>query len=95
MVTKNTTREQKEKEPELKECIKEYHDVCVSLYMRTDSTIKDGPERTYLAGSWEKGCGKKGSRGLEVFGGEESDRCIELKDEHLKHVGIKVCNINA
>ena len=90
-VTKNTSRE---KELELKECT-EYDDVCVSLYMRTDTTIEDGREVTYLAGSWEKGCGKKGSRGLEVFGGEESDRCIELKDEDLKHVGLKVCNINS
>ena len=93
-MVKNTSREQKEKEPELKECT-EYDDVCVSLYVRTDSTIEDGPVQTYLAGSWEKWCGKKGSRGLEVFGGEESDRCIELKDEHLKHVTIKVCNINS
>ena len=73
----------------------EYDDVCVSLYVRTDSTIKDGPEVTYLAGSWQKGCDKKGSRGLEMFGGEESDRCIELTDENTKHIGIKVCNINS
>ena len=52
-------------------------------------------EVTYLAGSWEKGCHKKGSRGLEMFGGEESDRCIELTDENTKHIGIKVCNINS
>jgi hypothetical protein len=50
-VTKNTTREQKEKEPELKEC-HEYDDVCVSTNVRTDWTIIDGPEQTYLAGSW-------------------------------------------
>ena len=52
-------------------------------------------EVTYLAGSWEKGCDKKGSRGLEMFGGEESDRCIELTDENTKHIDIKVCNINS
>ena len=93
-VTKRTTQEQEEKEPELIEC-NEYDDVCVSTYMRTDVTIIDGPEETYLAGSWYKGCDKKGSRGLEVFDGEESDGCIELKDENTKHIGIKVCNIKA
>ena len=89
---KNTTRE--EKEPELIECW-EAADVCISSNFRTDTRIIDGPEYTQLAGGWYKGCGKKGSRGLEVFAGEESDRCIELKDEHLKHVTLKVCNINA
>ena len=58
--------------------------------MRTDSTIKYGPD----AGSWAKGCDKKGNY-LEMFGGEESDRCIELTDENTKHIGIKVCNINS
>ena len=93
MVTKNTTREQK---AELKECPKEYHDVCVSTNVRTDWTSDtDGPEQTYLAGSWQKGCGQKGRRGLDMFGGEESDRCIELTDENTKYITIKVCNINA
>ena len=87
MITKNTTKEEKEKEPVLEVCGD--NEVCISKYVRTDVKIEG--KKTIPAGSWMKKCiGKKSDMVTEHFGEDISDEC---KDESEKHV--EVCTINA
>ena len=85
--TKDTTQEQTEKKPELRNCTGT-DQVCISSYVRTDTIIKDGKwEETLLAGSWMKDCVTKGDRNLnDLFGENQSDRCEEENEgkEHIK-----------
>ena len=85
--TKDTTQEQTEKKPELRNCTGT-DQVCISSYVRTDTIIKDGKgEETLLAGGWMKRCMTKGHRKLkDLFGENRSDRCVEENEgkEHIK-----------
>ena len=91
-VTKNTNKEEKEKEPKLKACGE--NQVCFSTYFRTDVTTGKG--ETILAGSWKKRCKEKSAKEIsEHFGEDLSDQCVTLKEEAKEKAGIKVCTINA
>jgi len=86
MITKNTSQEEKEKEPKLEVCGD--NEACSSLYYRTDVTLKSN--ETILAGSWfKKGCAKK-SGVTQYFGEDLSDRCVEYR-EGIKSGKAVVC----
>ena len=84
-VTKDTTQEQMEIEPELVDC-DETGVACASYYAKTDLTT--GSEVS-LAGTWGKICAEKSEYITEKFGEELSDGCVEHKE------GKRVCNIEA
>ena len=89
-ITKNSTKEEKEKEPKLEVCGDTQ--VCFKSY-RSD-VIDEGEGETSLAEIWKKGCTKK-SEHKDIFGEDLSDRCVEVTEEAKKKMKIKVCTINA
>ena len=95
-ITKNTTQEEKEKEPKLEVCGDTQ--VCLSTYFQTDVTYKSGTILG-LAGSWWKRCEEKSSKLITYpFGEDLSDRCyynMKFKEEAKEKERVKVCTINA
>merc|ERR1711935_642830 len=73
--------------PKLVDC-KEYGDVCLSSYAKTDVYSENVLELT--AGSWYKACWEK-SYFTEEFGDGASDRCIELKKHFVKSGKLVGC----
>ena len=73
MITKDTTQDQKEKEPELEDCLN--RDVCFSVYAKTNITYED----TTNTGSWKKSCHESGRIAdiKELFVEDLSDQCVE------------------